>query len=364
MEYYKTRNQLVRLYIMILKNKNYNIKIFDSDSYNNYNFNQPIDKEKLYNTELILITNSNNLKELLYWLYWHINVIGFEHVVLIDNSKENLIQPFISKFGNSITYIKKPGVISQCEIYNYYVKNSKSKWVLPLDDDEYLYISDKFDHSINTFIKKNDLPVYKYAFNWHMMFNDTIIEKNNDFYVNLYQSECPIDYVTFDCFWCVKTMVNTEINHLYVSDNGETPFELKLNNLDMDKNYRHIDSGFSLFKVNHMGSVHNPISKVNNTFRHAYNYNTDDMTIGLFCNNKERNRDIYIAHYKYRDLDSIKFKINNFHFTDIMKQYINDAYNLDNYYNAFNIIRPSLIKNDDLYNLSNEFDLGNKVKAI
>ena len=88
---------------MILKNKNYNIKIFDSDSYNNYDFNQPIDKEKLYNTELILITNSNNLNELLYWLYWHINVIGFEHVVLIDNSKENLIQPFISKFGNSIT---------------------------------------------------------------------------------------------------------------------------------------------------------------------------------------------------------------------------------------------------------------------
>lgn len=349
---------------MILKNKNYSIKIFDSNSYNNYDFNQPINHEKIYNTELILITNSDNLNELLYWLSWHLNIIGFEHIVLIDNSKLNLISDYISKFGNMVTYIKKSGIVSQCEIYNQYIKNSKSKWVLPLDDDEYLYISDKFDHNINTFIKKTNLPVYKYAFNWHMMFNDKIIEKSNDFYVNLYQKECPISYVTFDCFWCVKTMVNTEINHLYVSDSSETSIEIKLNNLDMDKNYKHIDSGFSLFSKNHMGSVHNPISKLNNTFMHAYNYNTDDMTVGLFCNNKDMNRDIYIAHYKYRDLDSIKFKINNFRFTDVIKQYITNAYNLDSYYNAFNTTKSSLVKNNDLYNLSNEYDLENKVKAI
>ena len=350
---------------MILKNRNLNnIKIFDVDSYNNYDFNQPLSTEKLYNTELILITNSNNLNELLYWLYWHLHVIGFEHVVLIDNSTENLISQYISKFGNLVEYVKKPGIISQCEIYNYYVKNSKSKWVLPLDDDEYLYISDKFNHNINTFIQKNNFPVYKYAFNWHMMFSDTIHEKNNDFYVNLYKKECLLSYVTFDCFWCVKTMVNTGINHLYISDNGKVKTELNLANLDMNKNYKHTDSGFSMFKVNHMGSVHNPISKLNNSFIHAYNYNTDDMTVGLFCDNGNRNRDIYIAHYKYRDLDSVKFKIDNFHFTDILKQYINDTYNLDNYYNAFNIIKSSLVENDDLYNLSVKNTLQNKVMSL
>ena len=126
---------------------------------------------KKYFTEALLITNNNNKYAIFDWLYWHINIVKFDHIVVIDNNSKYNLESICKLFGNNVTYKKINGNISQSEIYTEYVNNSESWWVLPIDDDEFFYVSDKYDNNVNTLLynyAKTYSNTYKFSFNWIM----------------------------------------------------------------------------------------------------------------------------------------------------------------------------------------------------
>ena len=60
---------------------------------------------KKYLSEIILITNHNNKYTLFDWLFWHLNIIKFDHVVLIDNNSTFDVKNICNMFGDKVTYI-------------------------------------------------------------------------------------------------------------------------------------------------------------------------------------------------------------------------------------------------------------------
>ena len=58
-------------------------------------------------------------------------------------------------------------------LYNKYINNeSKAWWVLPIDDDEFLYISNKYENNITKLILTLDekYKMNKVSFQWRNMF--------------------------------------------------------------------------------------------------------------------------------------------------------------------------------------------------
>lgn len=116
-------------------------------------------KSYMYDTEAILITKFSNPADLDEWISHHIDRIGFEHIQVFDNDSDYDVQSVCSKFGEAVTYEKVHGEIRQYRIYDEYVNyRSNARWVMPIDDDEYLitdmdsihsaiqYYENKFDH--------------------------------------------------------------------------------------------------------------------------------------------------------------------------------------------------------------------------
>lgn len=308
---------------MILPRKNTDIK---SDSiinissrivFNNAEFNK-IPVTKKYFSEAILITDTDNIFNIVDWLYWHINVIGFDHIIVIDNDSPVDIKPACDLFQDKVDYYKFSGFISQMDIYTNFVNKSNAEWVLPIDDDEFLYLSNTYS-SINDFIKENiaKLNVYKFAINWICMFSNNLLEHHN--YKNSYIEDFTYSYNGEQGFpeylGLIKTLVNTNIYHLYISENADE-FNTNFNELDFVKTIEKYDSSLFDFilksKWDRIGSVHNPVSKNDNIYECAYDTELQQFYFGMFnksyCN---YNGDIYLAHYKFRSLDEWLFKINN-----------------------------------------------------
>ena len=123
---------------MIIKSKNQPTLIIRDQNYN-FEFSSEVSKQnKKYYSEIICITNCTDESHLHEWLYWHINIIKIEHLVLIDNTPDGKLEIIAKKFN--VSYKNITGILSQCDIYNDYVNNSEAEWVLPIDDDEYLYM--------------------------------------------------------------------------------------------------------------------------------------------------------------------------------------------------------------------------------
>lgn len=130
--------------------------------YNDYYFlcNRPVNPKRYgdkhiypthykYNTEAVLITKYLDETDLDEWIDWHLNVCGFDHIQIFANDLQFNVKKYSSKYDDSrVTIVAKPGKVRQYQIYNDYLANqSSAKWVMPIDDDEYLSISDEF-HNI------------------------------------------------------------------------------------------------------------------------------------------------------------------------------------------------------------------------
>ena len=331
-----------------------NISINNSILYNSFNFDNNYNTNK-YFSEILVISNETNIKRIYEWLVWHLNIIKFDHIIFIDNNDTSYLKDICNKF-NSIEYIHKPGILSQSEIYTEYVNKSNSIWVLPIDDDEYLYISDKFNNNINNYLSylQSTQPMYKYSINWHMMFNNNIIENDVDSFINNFKyTSFELNGSSFnDSLLLLKTIVNTKIKHLYINDINQ---QIKLNYDNINGSYCSDKNETSVI----LGSVHNPISKYNNSFAHSYNPETNQFIIGLVASPKLKfdiNTDCFIAHYKYTTLARWKTKINRFKFVDVFnKEFLLNNYKYDTYKNAYNYLKDKLLIQDNLYTLYNKY---------
>lgn len=324
----------------------YTINIRSIEHYKSNNFINSIKRRK-YFTEIILITNNNHINDIIAWLTWHINIVKFDHVILIDNNNSNILEQCAIKFGDKVEYYHMQGNLSQSELYNKFVNNSMAQWVLPIDDDEFLYISNKFNNNINTYLKYlvNYKKCYKYSFNWHMMFSETLLNDRDDSpivksHVLTYISQMNRN---LDCFNLFKTIVNTDLSHLYVSDNGiisKLTFSAPLNSETKYIMTPHNDV---------IGTVHNPVTLIDNNLVLTYNEESNQLYAGLFNNNVlDINANGYLLHYKYKTYTEWAKKCNDYSFVDISIEHVNKNYRLETFRNVYNFVRPNTIIDNKL----------------
>lgn len=106
--------------------------------------------KKVYFTEVVLLTKSYNLQDFKDWLHWHLDIISFDHAHIFDNESSVDIKSVCDSYGDRVSYEKVVGWPNQYALYNRYINNeSKAWWVLPIDDDEFLYVSEKYNHDIH-----------------------------------------------------------------------------------------------------------------------------------------------------------------------------------------------------------------------
>lgn len=111
---------------------------------------------KTYLTEVVLLTKSYNLQDFKDWLYWHLDVIGFQHAHIFDNESSVDIKSVCREYGRRVTYEFVNGWPNQYALYNRYINNeSPAWWVLPIDDDEFVYVSGAYQHNINQILVKH-----------------------------------------------------------------------------------------------------------------------------------------------------------------------------------------------------------------
>lgn len=107
-------------------------------------------KDKIYFSEVVLLTKTYSLQDFEDWLFWHVNVVNFDHVMVFDNESTEDIKSVCEKYGSKVTYKLIKGWPNQYELYNKYVnEESRAWWVLTIDDDEFFYVSERFNHNVN-----------------------------------------------------------------------------------------------------------------------------------------------------------------------------------------------------------------------
>lgn len=305
---------------------------------------------KKYLSEVLLITDSDNIYNIIDWLYWHLNIIGFEHAVIIDNSQNSILKKLEIKklFKDKVNFYFQPGKLSQVDTYTKYVNNSDAWWVLPIDDDEYLYLDTDYYKNINDLILKT--PGYlKISFNWLMLFSKTLIEKNDKkiSYLNkfkYYLKNTNIlnnsDYSLYGSFYDIKAMVNTSIKHLYSVNKDRDIFVTK-NDVNFTDNRVQFD-------YEHMGNVHNPISYYDSKYYFAYNIAHNTETIGYRSDKPASILDTAcLLHFKFRTFEEWNYKCNKRHkFSDTRDIFFTQQYLNDNIRKLYNKISTSL----DIYN--------------
>ena len=123
-------------------------------------------------TEVVLLTKSYNLQDFKDWLHWHLDIVGFDHCHIFDNESIVDIKSVCDQYKDRVSYELVKGWPNQYALYNRYINNeSRAWWVLPIDDDEYLWMRDF--SNVNDLIlfyqsKWNDIS--KLSIRWQNMF--------------------------------------------------------------------------------------------------------------------------------------------------------------------------------------------------
>lgn len=117
--------------------------------------------QKKFFTEVVLLTKSYNLQDFKDWMHWHLDIIGFQRCHIFDNESSVDIKSVCDSYGNRVTYELIKGWPNQYALYNRYINNeSPAWWVLPIDDDEYLWMKE--------FSNVNSMLIY-YQHKWPNM---------------------------------------------------------------------------------------------------------------------------------------------------------------------------------------------------
>lgn len=169
-------------------------------------------------TEVIVLTKSYNLQDFKDWLHWHLDVIGFDCCHVFDNESTVDIKSVCDSYGDRVTYELIKGLPYQYDNYNRYINNeSPAWWVLPIDDDEYLWMKN--------FTNVNEMIMYyqnqwkdmnKLSIRWKNMFPDDPHAKRNTSLMEFCKNDNPQWAELFDGGnKPVKTFVKTtnKVNH-------------------------------------------------------------------------------------------------------------------------------------------------------
>lgn len=117
-------------------------------------------------TEVVLLTKSYNLQDFKDWMHWHLDIIGFDCCHVFDNESSVDIKSVCDSYGDRVTYELVKSWPNQYALYNRYINNeSPAWWVLPIDDDEFLYISDKYNNNVDDLM----LSVFEEHKDWNKL---------------------------------------------------------------------------------------------------------------------------------------------------------------------------------------------------
>ncbi len=107
------------------------------------------------------------------WLNWHINRCHFNHIHIMDNDSGFDLESLCRNYGSKVSYEKIVGRPRQYVLYDDYINNkSHADWIIPIDDDEYLWIANDL-LSVNDAIKyycKKIPDMNMLAVRWKHMF--------------------------------------------------------------------------------------------------------------------------------------------------------------------------------------------------
>lgn len=123
-------------------------------------------------TEVVLLTKSYNLQDFKDWLHWHLDIISFDHCHVFDNESLVDIKSVCDSYGDKVTYELVKGWPNQYALYNRYINSeSPAWWVLPIDDDEYLWMKN-FDNVNEMILHYQDKwkDMNKLSVRWQNMF--------------------------------------------------------------------------------------------------------------------------------------------------------------------------------------------------
>ena len=139
---------------------------------------------KIYLTEVVLLTKSYNLQDFKDWLHWHLDIVGFNHAHIFDNESSVDIKTVCEEYGDRVSYELIKGWPDQYNLYNRYINNeSKAWWVLPIDDDEFLYVGEKYEHNVNSLLltlQEKWPEMDKLSIGWRNMFPMEFTEDRGD----------------------------------------------------------------------------------------------------------------------------------------------------------------------------------------
>lgn len=101
------------------------------------------------------------------WANHHL-LLGFTHIHVFDNGTGFDLEASCKKYGDSVSYEKVDGHVCQYTLYEKYIKECDADYVMPIDDDEYLWIAPKFksiDEALEHFGKPDCFGIrWKYMF--------------------------------------------------------------------------------------------------------------------------------------------------------------------------------------------------------
>lgn len=290
-----------------------------------------------YFTEILLITNTTNPYDLKLWIHWHLYYVQFDRITVIDNSNSSIIYD-ICKDYDRIKYIKHPGKLSQSDIYNNYVNNSDAEWVLPIDDDEFIYLGNfkTIKELINYTLNKNN-NTFKISFDNLFLYSGTLLKtrKPDENIFELFNYYCPeVTKMYYDNYVTIKTMCNTTIPHYYVIDKQEFT-NIKYINLNKI-------SEFDVSTINNdaMGNIHNPLTLDNNkNFIPSINANRNIIQYGLYTNlYRFNNLNMpLLLHFKYKTKQEFMNKCKNNIFSDRSTEYYNTCYTEQTILNVYDL---------------------------
>lgn len=224
---------------------------------------------KIYLTEIVLLTKSYNLQDFKDWMHWHLDICKFDHIQVFDNASTVDIKSVCDSYGDRVTYTYIENVNGyQYLLYNDYVNNhSKSLWVLPIDDDEFLYMK--------KFTNVNDMIIH-YQTKWEDM-NKLSIRWKNMFPKDPQADRGDKSLMEF----------NTEENEIWANlfDGGNKPV----------KTFCKTTAKFNHTVMNDVNHCHNPLSSDN---QNSYMCNGDRLYGSWYYG--EGDDDLRLLHYQYK----------------------------------------------------------------
>lgn len=331
--------------------------------YNNTGFR---DIQFKYNSEILLITNSRkqNFSDMVYWIFYHKNILKFDNIVIVHNNNDDkddqLALMQICKYFNVDYYYEPVG--SQKLIFNKYQKLSEARWMICIDEDEFIYLPDNM--TINELIC-NYNNEYKLSLDMINLYSDILLKHKNDkTFLENYRYICLDDSnrnlifqnETDSHAWTMyKTFVNNKIFHYLMNATNSlvdrTLFSVKLENNDYKVTLINDNEKFvrSYFKPE-IGLVHNPFTMLNKEMIKSYNLTTKEYVKCSYDYNKPNVSVLnnpFIAHYKYRTLEEYANKVKYNKFMDVTSSYYDTNYKLDKFCNLYE--HKTVFKVDKLY---------------